>query len=171
MMTVCKYSEKIKADADQLMETTDIINNLSEFGQINIGGSYKYDLMWNPDIDIVVVCDNPRQKSVEALRKMVDLRLFQKYEYGDFEKFKRENRPESFILNLILPYGGQKWEIEIWFMTEYPENQRKIDELIESRLDDENRTKILEMKKSRSEKGFDKHSISSVDIYSQVLVS
>lgn len=76
MMTVCKYSEKIKADADQLMETTDIINNLSEFGQINIGGSYKYDLMWNPDIDIVVVCDNPRQKSVEALRKMVDLRLF-----------------------------------------------------------------------------------------------
>lgn len=170
-MNIQEYSQKIKADADMLLEMTGLIGNLSEFGQVIVGGSYKYNLMWEPDIDIVVVCDNPRQKSVEALRKMVDLRLFQKYEYGDFEKFKRENLLESFILNLILMHNGRKWEIEIWFLTEYPARQRTMDDLISARLNDETRIEILEMKKSRADKGFDKHKIGSVDIYRQVLAS
>ena len=170
MIAVKKYSDQIKRDARELIELTDLINRLNEFGEVIVGGSFYYDLMWGPDIDILIICDNPRIQSVAALRQLVDLRLFQKYEYGDFAKFKRKNRPVAYILNLILPFRDQKWEIEVWFTDEYPENRRKMDDLIKSKLDNKNRQTILEMKKSRQEKGVDKHSLASVDIYKKVLL-
>lgn len=169
MDLVEEYSKKIKQDADELLQTTGLINSLKEFGEVVIGGSYKYDLMWDPDIDMVVICDDPRTKSVEALHKMVDLRLFQKYEYGDFAKFKRQDRPESYIVNLILPFCGQKWEIEVWFMEEYPPEQIGMDELMKYKLNDKNRKTILQMKKSRAESGYSKHDSGSIDIYRRVL--
>lgn len=170
MVSIKEYSNQVKRDAQELIESTDLINHLNQFGEVIIGGSFYYDLMWGPDIDILIICDDPRAKSVAALKQLVDLRLFQKYEYGDFVKFKRENRPEAYILNLILPFHNQKWEIEIWFASEYPESRRKIDDLIKLKLDDESKRNILEMKKSRQEKGIDKHSLASVDIYKQVLL-
>lgn len=164
------YSTKIKSIANEILNKTDLINLLSKFGQVIVGGSYKYDLMWGPDIDLVVKCEDPRRASKEALSQLIELKLFQKYEYGDFVSFKRENRPESYIMNLILPYAGQKWEIETWFFKEVPETQLKTDELINTRLNEENKIIILEMKKKRDENGNTKHQLSSPTIYQRVLV-
>lgn len=170
MTSVKEYSNQIKIHAQELLATTDLVRSLDEFGQVIIGGSFNYDLMWDPDIDIMVICNDSRTKSVAAIKKMIDLRIFQKYEYGDFVKFKRKNRPEAYILNLILPFYDQKWEIEVWFTDEYPDRQREMDNLMKSKLNDGNRQTILEMKKTRQEKGIDKHSLASVDIYKQVLL-
>lgn len=164
-----KYSEKVKTDADDLLGMTGLLGHLNEFGEVFICGGCKYDLMWDPDIDIVVVCDDPRERSVEALKKLVELRLFQKYEYGDFVKHRRENRLESYIVNLILPFRDQKWEIEVWFFDEYPTRQKEMDELVGTKLNDKNRKTILGMKNARRESGLDKHVISSTDIYKKVL--
>jgi hypothetical protein len=168
MSDVVSYSRQIKSVADEILSKTDFIKVLSEFGEVIVGGSYKYDLMWGPDVDVVVKCEDPRQSSVLALRRMIDLRLFQKYEYGDFVNFKRENRPESYIVNLRLPYAGQTWEIETWFFREIPENP--IEELIKTKLTEESKAIILEMKKRRDESGSTKHQISSMEIYKRVLV-
>lgn len=170
MEPVEEYSKQIRQDAVELLKVTDLVNNLSEFGEVIIGGSIIYDLMWGPDIDLMILCDDPRSNSIKALQKMIGLRQFQKYEYGDFVKFKRENRPESYIMNLILPFNGQKWEIEVWFMTEYPNNQKEMNELIKTKLNSTNRKAILTMKKNRQQSGSDKYKISSVDIYRQVLI-
>jgi hypothetical protein len=168
MKDVELYSKQVKGIADKILSKTDLVNILGEFGEVIVGGSYKYDLMWGPDIDIVVKCEDPRKASKGALQKLIELRLFQKYEYGDFVKFNREDRPESYIMNLRLPYANQKWEIETWFFSKIPENQT--DELIETKLNEENKITILEMKKKRDESGNTKHQLSSSEIYKRVLV-
>lgn len=171
MENVELYSKQVKCQVDEILRQTDLVNVLSEFGEVIIGGSYKYDLMWGPDIDVVIKCQDPRKASVEALEKLIKLRLFQKYEYGDFVNFKRAGRPESYIMNLILPFEGEKWEIETWFFEELPDKQKETDELIKSKLNKENKIKILEMKKERDKSDLDKHNISSVDIYKGVLIN
>ncbi len=168
MNNVKLHSKQIKSVADEILSKTDLINILGEFGKVIIGGSYKYNLMWEPDIDIVVKCEDPRKASKLALQKLIELKLFQKYEYGDFVNFKREDRPESYIMNLRLPYTNQEWEIETWFFKEIPENQT--DKLIETKLNKDNKMTILQMKQKRAESGNTKHQISSAEIYKRVLV-
>jgi len=165
------YSKQVRNTAEEILNKTDLINILSKFGEVSIIGSYKYDLMWGPDIDIVVKCQDPRKSSQEALSKLIELRLFQKYEYGDFVRFKWEGRPESYIMILKLPYTGQRWEIEIWFFKEVPRDHVEIDELIKTKLDEKNRLLILEMKRKRDEGGTNKHQLSSLEIYKRVLTN
>ncbi|MEI6228852.1 MAG: hypothetical protein WCP11_02440 [Candidatus Saccharibacteria bacterium] len=163
------YSNQAKKTAQKILDQTNLIQILSKYGEVIIGGSFKYDLMWGPDIDICVICDDTRHASTSALHELIDNKVAQKYEYGDFVAFPRDKRPKSYILNLILPSDGQKWEIETWFFNEYPDNQTVTNKLIADKLTDETRQMILEMKKQRAESGDDKHQISSVDIYRQVL--
>ena len=165
------YSGKVKKEAEKLLETTNLLDVLSKYGQVIVNGSFKYDLMWGPDIDVIVICKDTRKTSLDALKKVIDLRLFQKYEYGDFEKFKRKNRPESYIINMVLPFEGQKWEIETWFFEEKPKSQEETDELIKNKLNKENKKIILEIKKKREEENVTKHKISSIDIYKAVLIN
>lgn len=164
-----EYSKKTKSDATSLLNQTNLISILESFGEVVIGGSFKYNLMWGADIDIMVICPNPRKSSVEALNKVIESKLAQKYEYGDFVTFKRDKRPESYILNLIIPYNDRKWEIEIWFFNEIPSTQKEIDDLMTSKLNEENRLTILKMKEERERVGITKHSLSSVEIYMKVL--
>jgi len=169
MSELSLYSQKIKATAQEILNSTNLIQILSKYGSVIVGGSFKYDLMWGPDIDICVICDDTRQSSILALKEVIDLRLSQKYEYGDFVSFPRDKRPKSYILNLILPFEDQKWEIEVWFFEKYPEQQSEIDNLIAEKLTDETKQTILEMKKQRDESGNNKHQVSSTEIYKQIL--
>ena len=163
------YSNHAKQTAQKILDTTKVIQILEKYGEVKIGGSFKYDLMWGPDIDICVICDDNRRSSTSALKELVDLKIAQKYEYGDFVTFPRDKRPMSYILNFILPFDGQKWETEIWFFNEYPEKQLEIDKLITGKLTNETKKIILEMKEQRDQSGNNKHQISSTDIYRQVL--
>jgi hypothetical protein len=169
MENVIEYSAKIHAYADEILESSKLIETLKKFGDVHIGGAYELDLMYDGDIDVRVYCDDPRKDSVEALKELIQLRDFQKFQYGDFEKFPRENRPKSFIVVLIVPYQNLKWEIEIWF---YQKEDRVKDELIEqlkSEMTLEMKKEILDAKKDRAEKGIPKHGISSVEIYKAIL--
>ncbi|MEI6237605.1 MAG: hypothetical protein WCP03_03335 [Candidatus Saccharibacteria bacterium] len=107
---------------------------------------------------------------MSALKELLDLRLFQKYEYGDFVQFPRDGRPKAYIMPLILPFDGQKWEVEVWFFTEYPSNQLETDNLIANSLTDDSKEIILSMKKQREELGDTKHKISSTEIYKRILI-
>lgn len=72
---ILEFSQKTKSDATALLKRTDLIKILSQFGQVIIGGSYKYDLMWGADIDITVICQDTRKSSLAALNNVVQARL------------------------------------------------------------------------------------------------
>ena len=167
---ILEFSKKTKDDATSLLKNTDLINILKKYGEVIVGGSFKYDLMWGADIDITVVCQNTRKSSLEALNKVIESKLAQKYEYGDFVTFKREKRPESYILNLILPFNARRWEVEIWFFNKESNDQKEVDDLMKAKLNEKNKLAILKMKEKRERSDLNKHSLSSFDIYKKVLV-
>ena len=167
---ILEFSKKTKDDATFLLKNTDLINILKKYGEVIVGGSFKYDLMWGADIDITVVCQNTRKSSLEALNKVIESKLAQKYEYGDFVTFKREKRPESYILNLILPFNARRWEVEIWFFNKESNDQKEVDDLMKTKLNEKNKLAILKMKEKRERSGLSKHALSSFDIYKKILV-
>ncbi len=167
---ILEFSQKTKTDAIALLKHTKLIGILKKYGKVIIGGSFKYDLMWGADLDIMVICKDTRKFSIKALNQFIEVKLAQKYEYGDFVTFKRDKRPQSYILNLILPFNNRKWEVEIWFFDKIPNNQIEIDSLMKSKLNNKNKLAILKMKEKRETSGLDKHSLSSVEIYKKILV-
>lgn len=165
-----KYSEKQKLTATKILEDSNLVPLLSNYGKCSLVGSYSYDLMCGSDIDLIIETDNPREASIKAVRALIDARQFQKYQYGDFEKFPRINRPMSFIIVLISDIDGVKWETEIWFERLFPQTLIEIDSLIKERLTSESRLIILRLKMERNKRGEDKHRLSSSKIYKAVLV-
>jgi len=54
-----KTSQQVYEDAKSLLENTKIIDLFNNPGTVHIVGSYAANLMWDPDIDIVVIADTP----------------------------------------------------------------------------------------------------------------
>ncbi len=158
------FSIGTREEADEILNDTKIVSMLSGFGDVRVGGSYYTDLMYGPDIDISIATKDPRKSAIRFLSEIVQKRFFQKYQYGDFEKFPRENRPKAHIVVLILPFRGRQWEIEIWFVKEHSKEQIELEEKL-NQLPHEKKAKIIELKAKRDESGMDKHSLSSFDIY------
>lgn len=163
-MSSINFSIKTHEEAGTILDSTEIINSLSKLGSVRIGGSYYTNLMYGPDIDISVAINNPRESAIKFLNQIIKKRTFQKYQYGDFENFPRENRPKAHIIVLILPFNARWWEIEIWFVKEHSKSQIELEENLKQ-LPHETKAKIIELKAKREESSIDKHSLSSFDIY------
>lgn len=153
--------------AQDLLNSTNILQLLAEFGEVHVVGSYAFDLMTEPDIDIVVVTPTPKESSEKALAHISQLHLFQKLEYGDFQKFPRENRPPFYIFNMRTPHVGDMWEIETWFMPDATEKIAFAEKM--KSISQAQRDEIMRLKQKRRTDGVDKHTLSSFDIYKQVL--
>lgn len=162
-------SKETKKTAERILEETGVVETLSPYGKVSIGGSYALDLMYGPDIDITVECKNPREASAECLNSFVKDSKFQKYEYGDFVKHPRENRPAGYIVNLRNVFDDRMWEVEIWFFESINREDEEYIGEINRQLTDELRERILLIKNQREEKKITKHILSSVKIYDAVL--
>ncbi len=112
-----KTSQQVYEAAKSLLENTEIIDLLNNLGTVHIVGSYAANLMWDPDIDIVVITDTPQESAIKAINDLARKEKFQKLEFGDFKNHPKKNRPESFIVNARKEWKGEKWEIETWFVT------------------------------------------------------
>ena len=166
-MDVVKFSQKTKGQADELLEYGKVKEVLSKYGKVVFTGSYKYDLMYGPDIDLVVITDDPEKASYQAFLEFIDQRKFQKYQLGDFSRFPHKDRPKAIIIVLIHEYKGRRWEIEIWFKKTLT-SDIQLEELI-SHATKEQRKLILQLKQQRGTAGTSKHKLDSVSIYKGVL--
>lgn len=157
----------LQESAKRLLASTGVLDTLSRFGTVRCIGSFAFELMTEPDIDLIVVTDDPERSSEEALVAVARLHLFQKIEYGDFEKFPREHRPPFYILAMRTSWEGEMFEIETWFM---PDAGKEIAFAERMRnLSEKERREILELKLRRKRDGVGKKQLSSFQIYQQVL--
>ncbi len=163
-MDLLQFSKKQKIKATKLIKETNILKILKQVGEPSIFGSYEYDLMYDPDIDINVKCKNPRESSLKALELFIKERNFQKYQYGDFIKFKREERPFGYIVCLQKKIKKTNWEIEIWFFS-----KEKKDYLKNKKITKNQKIKILNEKHKRTIGKNSKHDLSSHQIYKKIL--
>lgn len=167
-MNVHNFSQKTKLEAEDLLKQGNVLEVLSKYGEVIETGAYRYDLMWGPDIDITILTSTPEESSKSALLEFIEQRNFQKYQFGDFITFPREDRPEGIIVVLIQEYQGRKWEVEIWFKKTLSESEKNIDTLLTS-ISDEQRKAILELKHQRETRGISKNQLNSAAIYRGVL--
>ena len=160
-------NKALAKSASLLLDTTKILKILSKFGEVHLIGSYAFDLMTEPDIDIIVITNTPKESSESALEQISKLHLFQKLEYGDFQKFPRQNRPPFFIMNMKTSFENQNWEIETWFLPEASE-KLSFTEMMKNISKTQNED-ILKMKMERKKNNIDKKNLSSFEIYQKVL--
>ena len=167
-MDVVKFSQKTKQEAEELLAYGNVLDVLKKYGKVVLTGSYKYDLMWGPDVDLVVIAGKPEEASYYALKDFVEQRKFQKYQLGDFIKFPRKGRPQGMIVVLIHEFQGRRWEIEIWFRDSLSENEEYFNNLL-SKASAGQRKTILKLKSQREAGGMSKHHLDSATIYKGVL--
>ena len=72
MIDLDNYSKKVRRIADSILAQSKIIETLQAFGSPQLTGSYALDLMYGPDIDIVVITNDPRQVSRAVLDQVLD---------------------------------------------------------------------------------------------------
>ena len=168
MTDILSYSTQMRLNADKILSTSQLLETLSTFGTVKPIGSYAYDLMFDPDIDLVVTCDRTRECAVAALKSLVNTAIFSRYEFGDFVQFSQYDRPHGYILVLQMPYENKLWEIEIWFKSVDEYQSDKWQTQLKAITPDQRRV-ILEIKKERAAKGIEKKKLSSVNIYEGVL--
>ena len=156
-------SSQIKREASEILEIYKITENLKEF-ELEIIGSYKLDLMYDRDIDIVVKSNNVEVDSYKSLKKFIKSKQFMKVQYGDFINFPRNNRPKGYIINLFLEYKEKPWEVEIWFLGNINSSLKEMIQ-IENKLNQENKLNILKEKEKREKFNVSKKELSSYKIY------
>lgn len=143
-------SKNRRGYAYNLIGNKRVLDILKGYGLPLLVGGLAKDVFWSRDIDIVVESKDIRDSSMKFLNKVVEDRLFNKYEYGDFIRYPRDGRPRGYIVNLIhLDSNGNKWEIEVWFL-ESIEEYRK--ELKMWKLDTATQIEIIYKKSRRNKK-------------------
>lgn len=163
-----KHSEDTKRQANLLLQSTKILDILNKFGDAHVVGSYSLNIMYGPDLDILVETNDIKKNSTSALQEIIDKALFRKIEYGDFVKFPMENRPKGYILVLKAEVENVKWEVEVWFLKDISKQLSEYKQL-KSRIAVDNRIEILEAKHLRDTSNTDKHKLRSFEIYEQIL--
>ena len=167
MNQVLQQSKKIKADADELLKETDLINILSEFGKVEITGSYKADLMWEADIDMHVFGKFTRKDILKIMEKLMQETKMTGYMFFDWVTYSNPNWPKGYYLGIKQLFKNYKkqWKIDIWFIGKEREESAKNMNLV-SNLSDEEKIKILECKKYKID---NKYSFPSTEIYKAIL--
>lgn len=161
------FSKSIKETADSLIEFLDLKKILSMYGFVNFVGSYNTNLMTNNDLDVDIITYSKRQSAIDFLNEIIATKKVQKIQFGDFENHPRKNRPNDYIVVLILDFEGQRWEVEVWFKeAEDLEKKRLEDRIV--KLPEDVKIKIIKDKIERDKSG-NKHKTSSFDIYSKYI--
>lgn len=168
-MDVVEFSQKTKQEAKSLLEYGDVLEVLSKYGKVFLSGSYQYNLMCGPDIDLSVLSDNPEKDSYQAFLDFIKQRKFQKYQLGDFSRFPHIGRPKDIIVVLFHEYKGRRWEIEIWFKKSVSEHDKYFENLISKATEKQKRI-ILKLKHQREKGDISKHILDSATIYKGVLL-
>jgi hypothetical protein len=127
-------------------------------------GSYRWDLMLAPDIDLYVI--NPHltfDLALDALLHFVRRGEFLWFGFGDSVRAKPAwEVPEGYFLGMIREFRGRHWKVETWFLrTPLPPCDR-----LETPMTAQIRRVILHLKR---DKLLGKLSVSSYHIYEAVI--
>lgn len=187
MMTLPKFTDKnpsieklweeqsrLKRQTEKLVLGTGIFEIFSRYGDLSpIGGSYKYDLMVYPDIDIdVVSIEIDKQKFAELVREMVSSKFVRKVSTADTVNFEaiQKGRPKGYWIGLEILFEGERWGVDCWLQhPDWTLENKDIYTKRLSELDDTGKSAILLIKYDLIRQGTYGKTVFSTDVYNAVL--
>lgn len=162
-----KLSKHLKKAADLLLDKTKLIELLAKYGNVHIMGSYKLNLMVDGDIDIYVIDKKfCKKRAIKCLNDLISQSNFRGYLFYDFVQRRKKGFPKGYYIGLKTRYSDKKWKIDIWFMKTMDGISSRFMKKVASRLDDDKRRKILELKRMAKDKKID---LPSYVIYNAVI--
>ena len=171
---ILEESQRVRAEASEVLKLTDMENYLSKFGEVHLIGSYKYNVMFMRDTDFhVVVKEFNKDLVKEFLNDMVNTQLYEYIHFHDKHKFNKEAAArypsgktlESYCFALRLPFNDNGWQIGVNFITKPQEASVEIIGLFET-VSEEQRVQILRFKRLLHEMQIE---MSSAYIYRAVI--
>lgn len=131
------------------MQDLELLDLLQKYGSIIFTGSYNTNLMVWSDIDIQLVLDNPDNK-IEIFSQ-ISAKLLTKPDINkitliNFTPGKKPNMPVGLYMGIEYK-SDIKWKIDTWSLEEsHFLKDKEFNRLIQSKLNDNLRNLILEMK-------------------------
>jgi hypothetical protein len=108
--------------ASRLLEASDLPVLLGDHGRIVFSGSYAYDTMMSPDIDLHLLLDVfSRQSAVEVLDALIRQDWWNTYAFGDWvqERFRATvggRAPRGYLLKLGATFEDRYWNVDAWVL-------------------------------------------------------
>lgn len=166
-------SKEQKAQAKKLLTESQLIQQLQQFGDVGYSGSYAYNLMLNPDIDLhLVLKEYSKDTASKVLNTLMEQDWWNSYTFADWtqDRFRLPQwqwLPKGYYLNVRADFGGARWKVDIWLLDK---DRYKGDYLAEkmSKVTEDERLAILRIKEARESK---RVNTGSYDIYSAVIDS
>lgn len=159
-------AKRYKRDGDFLLQESDLISLLSEYGKVTTSGSYSIDLMINGDIDLyVVLTDFKKEIVIQILNKLIDQDYFRGFYYGDYIKHPKDGFPSGYYIGLNKIHNEEFWKFDLWFVEATDTEKDSFMKHLET-ISEEQKYRILELKQERNK---NKEDITSFEIYKQVL--
>jgi hypothetical protein len=157
--------------ADSLLERSGLEALLGQHGEVHFSGSYAYDLMMTPDIDIHVVIQGlTRESAVRVLSAAAASEQWATITFADRadDRFRPETfdgSPRGYYIGLATDVGEATWRVDVWLL----DAARYSGDTWGPRMaaiTDEERAAILTIKAARNQGNI---SATAVEIYRAVL--
>jgi hypothetical protein len=110
---------RLRSQADSMLGATKILEVITKHGQLQpIEGSYKYELMMYPDIDVQVLSNEITKQDFANL--LADIALHpavKSISTADTINFNLAKRPMpmGYWIGLDIPFENDRWGIDCWF--------------------------------------------------------
>lgn len=152
-------SEILHKQAERLLNKSKLIEKLSIFGKVKITGSYSYNLMSQPDIDIYVANINVKETFKNILMSIVDDEIFKFGMFQNLLKKTKPNLPYGFYLGLNKKIDGVKFNVDVWVVSnldeiydKFPKKEALLINYLESgKVTKQEREVILKLKKYKQD--------------------
>ena len=175
MHKLLESQDELYGKATKLLEEV-LFPLLEPRGGVNVGGSYLYELMYHPDVDLdVVVPDLSKEIYIDLCKEILALDSVSKFTTTDRVLHKNifnQDHPKGYWLSPKIEYNGVTWLVDIWMISPGEKNTQtdgykdKLSEITEGQ-----RIAILELKKKLIEEG--RYGVgkdfNSADVYDVVL--
>jgi hypothetical protein len=166
-------STSIQDEADKLLAFTKLFELLGKFGEVDLGGSYKYGLMVDRDLDFGVLI---KEMNPEIRSEIAKLFAVQSWTYGmtindriNFNPLSNFHAPLGLFLGLTIPFMEKSWNIDTWFVVQKGFEDDEITKLVKS-ASNMQRDIILEIKYEMLQRGLKQKGVTSAEVYKAVLL-
>lgn len=160
---------RYRKTAHSILARSKLVDILSKYGQVRFTGGYGADLLIGPDIDIYVM-RNTKFKKKEVLGVLNDIvehtNVFYAHYFGDWNHTPHQDFPKAYYTGFKAWVKGEKWKIDVWFLTPAQVKKVSFHNLNEQKLSRQERELILKLKYWKNQNGV---KVSGTYVYDAVL--
>jgi hypothetical protein len=150
-MEIIEQSVKSKRQADLLINGSGIMDILSTYGEVKIGGSYALNVMLRPDLDFFVIADkHDWSKVLDINSKIMSSKFFKIVcfaNWNDFGETTPDDNMKGYYFMTKISTEDTTWKCDIWLITPDQDKSSEYTETFKKLLvNDDQRKQILTIK-------------------------